>query len=83
MDDVKAVIRAILGEHAKLSLDVTRLRDDDDLFAGGLTSMSTVTVMLALEDAFETEFPESMLNRRTFTSIDTIHEALVELSVLS
>jgi len=83
MDDVKSVIRAILGEHAKLCLDLARLGDGDDLLAAGLTSMSTVTVMLALEDAFETEFPESMLNRRTFTSIDTIHEALVELSVLS
>lgn len=82
MDKSKITIREVLAEHAKLAVAVDTLADDDDLFEAGLTSLSTVTVMLALEDAFETEFPESMLSRRTFTSIGTISEALAELVTL-
>jgi acyl carrier protein len=83
VDATKTTIREVLAEHAKLSVEIERLADDDDLFEAGLTSLSTVTVMLALEDAFETEFPESMLSRRTFTSVETIHDALGELLYVS
>jgi acyl carrier protein len=81
MNDMKEAIREILSEHAKLASNVSLLSDNDDLFDAGLTSLSTVTVMLALEDAFEVEFPEAMLSRRTFTSIDTINDALAELAI--
>ena len=79
MDTTKTTIREVLAGHAKLAVDAHTISDDDDLFDAGLTSLSTVTVMLALEDAFETEFPESMLSRRTFTSVESIHAALSEL----
>ena len=79
MEATITAIREVLAEHAKLSVPVESISDDDDLFEAGLTSLSTVTVMLALEDAFETEFPESMLSRRTFTSVSSILEALGEL----
>jgi acyl carrier protein len=35
--------------------------------------------MLALEDAFDVEFPERLLRRRTFESIASIAAALDEL----
>jgi acyl carrier protein len=35
--------------------------------------------MLALEEAFDIEFPERMLNRRLFSSVSTIAAALDEL----
>ena len=35
--------------------------------------------MLALEDAFDVEFPERMLRRQTFESVASIHEAIGEL----
>ena len=81
MSNMNKTVRDVLAEHAKLSVEVTVLSDVDDLFEAGLTSLSTVTVMLALEDTFETEFPESMLSRRTFTSVGSICDALSELSV--
>ena len=37
--------------------------------------------MLALEDAFDVEFPDSMLRKSTFESIASITEALTELGV--
>lgn len=75
---LNTVIRTTLTDHGKLMVAVDGLGDDTDLYDSGLTSMSTVTVMLALEDAFDVEFPESMLSRRTFASIGAIEAALRE-----
>ena len=55
------------------------LGDNDDLYALGLTSHASVELMLALEDAFDVEFPERMLKRSTFGSITSLHEALREI----
>ena len=76
-------IRQAITEHGKLAVDLAVLEDDADLYDAGLTSLSTVTVMLALEDALELEFPESMLSRRTFSSVSSIRSALEELLVTS
>jgi acyl carrier protein len=35
--------------------------------------------MLALEDAFNVEFPDRLLGRKTFASIQSIAEAIEEL----
>ena len=40
----------------------------------------SVNVMLALEDAFDVEFPQQMLRKSTFESVASIKEALVELT---
>ena len=72
-------IRQILAEHARLPVDVGTLGDDDDLFAAGMTSHASVSVMLALEDAFDQEFPDHMLKRNVFNSIRSIRSALSEL----
>jgi acyl carrier protein len=74
-------IRRVLREHARLVIDVDDLSDDDDLFRLGMTSHASVSVMLALEDAFGVEFPEQMLRRRTFESIGSIRQAISELLV--
>jgi acyl carrier protein len=72
-------IRDILARHGRLSVDVSRLADDSDLHHAGLTSLATVNVMLALEDHFDIEFPDSMLSRKTFASCESIAEAVAEL----
>jgi acyl carrier protein len=69
----------VLGMHARLVVDVADLSDADDLFKFGMTSHASVTVMLALEDAFGVEFPERMLRRGTFESIGSISQAITEL----
>jgi acyl carrier protein len=73
-------IRETLRQHARLNRDVTGIADDADLYACGLTSHATVNLMLGLEDAFQVEFPERMLRRRTFESITNIRESIVELT---
>lgn len=72
-------IREILREHGRLAQDVVTLNDQSDLFEAGLTSHASVNLMLALEDHFQIEFPERMLQRRTFGSIDAIRSCLKEL----
>jgi acyl carrier protein len=61
------------------TLDVGKLADDSDLYDAGLTSFASVQLMLALEDAFAIEFPERLLNRRTFSSIANIEHSVREL----
>ncbi len=72
-------IRQAIGDHARLPLDVQTLEDDDDLYQAGMTSHASVNVMLALEDAFDIEFPDRMLKRSVFESIASIRAALCEL----
>jgi acyl carrier protein len=72
-------IRGVLKAHARLPVEVETLGDRADLFAAGMTSHASISVMLALEDAFDIEFPDRMLRRSVFQSIDEIGAALSEL----
>jgi acyl carrier protein len=78
---VKTQIRTILAQHAKLAGDVDGIADGDDLYAAGMTSHASVTVMLACEDEWDIEFPQQMLKKSTFASVDAIAEALAELDI--
>jgi acyl carrier protein len=75
-----AHIRPIINEHARLLVDVSQLTDDSDLYQAGLTSLSTVNLMLALEEHFNVEFSDRMLGRKTFGSIRSLSEAIEELA---
>jgi len=72
-------IRQIINDHGRLPTDVTSLSDDADLYTAGMTSHASVSVMLALEDHFDVEFPDHMLKRSVFESISAIAAALLEL----
>jgi acyl carrier protein len=77
---MKAQIRNIVRQHARLATDIDTLSDDSDLYAAGLTSHATVNLMVALEDHFGVEFPERMLRRRAFESIASINASIAELT---
>ena len=74
------LIRELIAEHGRLPVAVATLSDDQDLYAVGLTSFAAVQLMLAIEERFDIEFPEAMLNRRSFASVDAIAGCLHELS---
>ena len=61
-------------------MDASSLADDADLYQAGMTSHASVNVMLALEGAFDVEFPDRMLRRGVFESIAAIRAALQELT---
>ena len=72
-------IRQVIQEHGRLPCEVQTLSVDADLYEAGMTSHASVNVMLALEDHFDIEFPDRMLKRSVFESINAIAAALDEL----
>jgi acyl carrier protein len=76
-------IRRIVGDEGRLAVDVFTLEDDANLYDAGLTSHASVNLMLALEDAFDIEFPDEMLRKQTFESVAAIRSALEELTTAS
>ena len=75
----QAQIRDIVAAHGRLLVDVGTLSDESDLYEAGLTSLSTVNLMLALEEHFDVEFLDRMLGRKTFQSIQSLSDAITEL----
>lgn len=78
--ETEATIRAVLRDHGRLKQDVSALDAGADLYQSGMTSHASVNVMLALEGAFDVEFPDHMLKRNVFSSISSIQRALGELT---
>jgi acyl carrier protein len=82
MSHVDETIRGVLDAHGRLPVPASGLKDGDDLYQRGLSSHASVNVMLALEDAFDVEFPDSLLRRDTFRSVESIRGALESLGVV-
>jgi acyl carrier protein len=82
MTAIDDTIREVLDAHGRLPVGASTLKEGDDLYQRGLSSHASVNVMLALEDAFDVELPDSMLRRETFRSIEAIRGALGTLGVV-
>ncbi|MGF9566213.1 acyl carrier protein [Neorhizobium sp. JUb45] len=72
-------IRELLGRVGGLPVAVTDITDEADLYAAGLSSFASVQVMLAIEEAFDIEFPDSLLNRKSFASIAAIEATVAQI----
>lgn len=81
MSSMSDEIREILQIHGNLPVEISQLSDDDDLYQNGLTSHASVNVMLAIEDEFEMEFPDSALRKSSFQSVSAIVQILKTLEV--
>jgi acyl carrier protein len=73
-------IREIVARHSGLAVDVGALGEGADLYEAGMTSFASVDLMLALEEAFDVEFPDAMLTRKTFASLKAIADAVDKLT---
>ena len=78
-EQITETIRNVLHEHGRLNVDANTIADDGDLYQAGMTSHSSVNVMLGLEGAFDVEFPDHMLKRSVFSSVAAIRQAVLEL----
>ncbi|MGO4325721.1 acyl carrier protein [Cupriavidus sp. 2TAF22] len=76
---MKATIRQILADVARLDVSVEALDDQADLYEAGLSSLATVHVMLAIENAFNIEIPDAMLTRQLFRSVNSLAAAAEQL----
>lgn len=72
-------IRQILERNEELAPLLDQISEDDDLFDKGLSSFGSVQLMLALEERFGIEFPDHLLNRRSFSTIRNIRSTLESL----
>lgn len=69
-------IRELLAKFGGLPVAVEDIADDADLYAAGLSSFASVQLMLGIEDTFEIEFPDNLLNRKSFASIVAIEKTV-------
>lgn len=72
-------IRRLLQENGRLHTPIETLSDNADLYEAGLTPFAAIRTMLAIEEAFDVEFPVTMLRRQSFSSINAIVACLNEL----
>ena len=72
-------IRDVLAAHGRMAVDPREVDDEADLYKLGLTSHASVDVMLALEDAFDIEFPDEVLKKSTFESVRNIAQVIESL----
>jgi acyl carrier protein len=68
-------VREVVVEAAGIG-NAAELSDTDDLWDAGMDSLSSVNLMVQLEDAFGVQFPDELLTREVFSSIASIAEAL-------
>ena len=72
-------LRDIIAKFGRLPIAINTLAPDDDLYEAGLSSLASVNLMLAVEDAFDIEFPDHLLTRRTFQSISSLSSVVSSL----
>lgn len=72
-------IRRLLQENGRLHTPIETLSDSADLYEAGLTPFAAIRTMLAIEEAFDVEFPVAMLRRQSFVSVNAIASCLSEL----
>ncbi len=77
---VDEVIRGIVAIHGRLTRPIAEIAGGDDLFALGLTSHAAVNLMLAIEDRFMIEFPDSAMSKNTFSTLDSMAAIVRELA---
>ena len=69
-------IRSVVKNHAGLKTPPEDLKDSTDLYRAGMSSHSSVLLMIALENEFGLEFPDGMLSRDVFENIEAIANAV-------
>ncbi|OLT27950.1 hypothetical protein BJF83_16635 [Nocardiopsis sp. CNR-923] len=69
-------IRVVMKEFAKLSGIADGIAEGADLWEAGMDSLTSVQLLLRLEDYFGVELPDEALTRETFRSIRAMTEVL-------
>lgn len=65
-----------MKEFAKLSGIADGIAEDADLWEAGMDSLTSVQLLLRLEESFGVELPDEVLTRETFRSIRAMAEVL-------
>ena len=72
-------VRAIVASMNLVPVPLDGLAEQDNLFDAGMTSFGSVQLMMAIEEEFDIEFPNSLLTRKTFATLDGLNAAVEQL----
>ncbi len=78
-DEIDRQVREVLALRAKIPMEIQSVSASQSLYDAGMTSHATVRVMLGLEDQFDVEFPDELLQRSVFDQIESIVQAIEKL----
>ena len=67
---ISSVRKIVLGLEDLAAAGV--ISDTTSLYDAGLSSFGTVSLMLALENEFDIQFPDALLTRETFETITSV-----------
>lgn len=73
---IRDQLREIVKNHGRTHLPLEEISDTTDLYRAGMSSQASVVLMIAVEGEFGIEFPDSMLSRDVFSSIENIASAV-------
>lgn len=73
-------VRDLLAARSVLPGVIESVDAGADLWELGMESLTMVGVMLAVEEEFGVEFPDSLLTRDTFRSLTAITDAVMSLT---
>ncbi len=72
-------IRRAIDKKGKLPVRADLIAPWANLYAAGLTPFAAIQVMIEIERELSVEFPDSMLNRESLSSINSLHACLRKL----
>lgn len=72
-DDFRTILSRIIPAH------LAQADDKADLFEHGLTSFMATQVLMGLEEAYDITFPDELMRRDTFSTIDRMRRVVAEL----
>lgn len=73
------LVKSIVAKNGELDREISTVGLLDDLFNLGMSSRATVGVMLDIEETFDIAFPDEMISREVFESIEAISKAVETL----
>jgi acyl carrier protein len=76
--ELQQSIRGLIAENSGVVL-VDSISDTDDLFAAGLQSLDCVRILVAVEDEFDIELPNEIIERKLFCTVQNLSEAVTGL----
>ncbi len=72
MKDRLELIRTIIDCNVNLKKIINEVNNNDDLFALGMDSISSIKIVVALEEEFDFEFEDEKLSFETLHTINNI-----------
>ncbi len=78
LSDIENQIASVIGE-LDFAQAIESISPTLDLYEAGMSSHTSVKLMLAVEDLFDIEFPDEMLERETFASVANIAAAVKDV----